>query len=339
MKHILESSNDQFQFLNSDICIYLCEYLSNRDKLNFLSSSKHLHQLKIHVLFHEMVYVGFNKRKHGSKITTALTYYNNFTNVYSRDTNIIQFPSKMINLELYNNFNSEIKPQSIPQSVKKIIFGDKYDSPIYASVLPESLLELIFSPYGNFNQPIVLPQNLTRLELGFNFNQLIITLPPCLTDLTFGYMFNQPIGPEVIPSSVRNLTFGHNFNQSIQKILPIGIINLKFGTRFNQPIEFQSIPSSVTNLSFGNDFNQSIQYLNSLNITELRFGNDFNQPINTCLGPCIRYLYFGKKFNQTLERKYIPKSVRIISLENSESIITDIICGFSKTGNRIALFL
>ena len=52
--------------------------------------------------------------------------------------------------------------------------------------------------YSNFNQQVIIPQNVTHLTFGFGFNQQII-IPQNVTHLTFGEYFNQPI---IIPENV-----------------------------------------------------------------------------------------------------------------------------------------
>jgi hypothetical protein len=56
-----------------------------------------------------------------------------------------------------------------------------------------------------FNQPLILTNSLTHLNLGYSFNQPI-TLTNSLTHLTFGDDFNQPV---ILTNSLTHLTFGY----------------------------------------------------------------------------------------------------------------------------------
>ena len=80
-------------------------------------------------------------------------------------------------------------------------------------------------------EPNTLPENLTTLTFGENFNQGIDpnTLPENLTTLTFGYDFNQGIDPNILPKNLTTLTFGWDFSKNINsEILPPNLKNINF---------------------------------------------------------------------------------------------------------------
>ncbi len=60
-----------------------------------------------------------------------------------------------------------------------------------------------------FNQPIIIPDNLTYLTIDGEFNQPII-LPDSLKYLNIKGEFNQPI---IIPDNLKYLTISEEFNQ------------------------------------------------------------------------------------------------------------------------------
>ena len=95
---------------------------------------------------------------------------------------------------------------------------------------------------SNFNQQVIIPENVTHLSFGDNFNQQVI-IPQNVTHLTFGSGFNQQV---IIPENVTNLTFDEQFNQQV--IIPENVTHLTFGVWFNQQV---TIPQSVTHLTFG----------------------------------------------------------------------------------------
>jgi hypothetical protein len=85
-----------------------------------------------------------------------------------------------------------------------------------------------------------LPNSLTRLELGFDFDQPINNLPNSLNHLLF--------------------SFGSHFNQQIN-YLPSNLKYLVFNAQsfFNQPINY--LPNNLRYLILGNAFNQRINNL------------------------------------------------------------------------------
>jgi hypothetical protein len=94
-----------------------------------------------------------------------------------------------------------------------LILSDSFDQELYQGDLPESLLEIKFG--DNFNRPLraeVLPSNLQKLILGADFNQYLNegSLPNSITHLKFGDNFDQPITHGVLPDNLQELKFGES---------------------------------------------------------------------------------------------------------------------------------
>ncbi|EGC31700.1 hypothetical protein DICPUDRAFT_156407 [Dictyostelium purpureum] len=87
--------------------------------------------------------------------------------------------------------------------------------------------------------PTTLPNTITTLRFGYEFNKVILldTLPNSLTTLTFSQRFKKVVQPGTLPNSLTTLTFDHYYNQ----VVPPG-----------------TLPNNLTTLTFGNDFNQVI---------------------------------------------------------------------------------
>ena len=116
-------------------------------------------------------------------------------------------------LTIYYNFNEELK--DIPNDTQIIIFRDSYKF----DKLPKCFIGLL--------------QNLTHLTLNFYFNQNYKNLPQSLTYLKFGYNFNQKINNLTkyflgFPKNLYHLTFGIDFNQKVND-LPKNLTHLIFG--------------------------------------------------------------------------------------------------------------
>ena len=103
-----------------------------------------------------------------------------------------------------------------------------------------------------------LPDSITHLTLGDNFNQKLDNLPNSLTHLTLGYAFNQKL--DNLPNSLTHLTLGDNFNQKLDN-LPNRLTHLTLGYTFNQKLD--NLPNSLTHLTLGYAFNQKLDSLHT----------------------------------------------------------------------------
>ena len=95
----------------NDIYCHLCTFLTNIDKLNFLSSSTILHGLKSKVFFNDRIPV--------DKIT-HLWYLDRFTNIMAYKLG--KYPRCLTHLTFGDNFNQDIK-DCIPASITHLTFG------------------------------------------------------------------------------------------------------------------------------------------------------------------------------------------------------------------------
>ena len=155
----------------NDIYCHLCTFLTDIDKLNFLSSSTILHRFKSKVFFNDIILI--DKIIH-------LWYLDRFTNIMAHKLG--KYPRCLTHLTFGYHFNQDIK-DCIPASVTHLTLG-------YC-----------------FNQDIkdCIPASVTHLTLGYCFNQDIKgCIPASVTHLTFGDDFNQDI-KGCIPASVKKL--------------------------------------------------------------------------------------------------------------------------------------
>ena len=99
-----------------------------------------------------------------------------------------------------------------------------YSDPITITINPiESRIYnrlLTLKLNDNYNEHIVLPQNLMRLIVGYLYNQPL-TLPPGLKFLELGFTYNQPL---VIPANLKFLSIGPKYSQPL--ILPLNFSSL-----------------------------------------------------------------------------------------------------------------
>lgn len=307
-------SMDNEIIIDTDILIHMCCFASNRTILNLLSCSNILHQSKKNVLFNGNVWIGTNREY--DKIN-SLWYFDNFTNVNCHPRGA-KIPSNTINLTFNYMNHGQIPEIDIPDRVQKITFIYGW----FANTLPKKsfqfLTHIIFGPYDNRILNVgILPQSLIHLELGEHFDQSLEpgVFPQLLTYLKLGTNFNQPIRPGVFPQSLTHLIFGTNFNQPTElEILPQSLIHLEFGKWYNKLIAPGTLPESIICLIFG-EF--------------------FNRPIKNILGSNVEKLSLGTAFNQKIRKKYMPQSLKYITLRNPEYIDMDYSFKISKANRHI----
>jgi hypothetical protein len=165
------------------------------------------------------------------------------------------------------DFNEFIDTFDVPDSVKSITFGLKFNQNVdYLPVtlrevtfggefnqtidrLPTNLEVIRFTPYAKFNRPIDnLPIGLKELYLGYSFNKPVNNLPIGLKKLAFGYKFNQSI--ENLPDSIEFLEIGSYFQRQLEK-LPVNLTKLRcapcYKYKFNLPVksDLEIIPFST----------------------------------------------------------------------------------------------
>lgn len=331
--------------LIQDLIIYTCQFMSDYDKLNLLSTCKFYDKMKEFVWFDSKINIC---------TITDLRYCLRFINliIYSDDLGLetaATFNFKNVQSIIFDrhcdcicenhavhNFNNKINFISTT-TVSKIKFGlnSLFNQKLYKNFFPDSLQYLDFS-YSEFNTKILpgdLPLNMKDLLFGSSFNQRlkIGTIPTGTVYVNFGYKYDCCIRPGYIPSTVTELIFEGDFNQPINPgVLPHSIQYLKLGNRFNQKLLIGSIPPFVNILNLSKKFNQkllpdsippSVKVLilgdkynkcllpNTLpvNLKILHFGNDFNQNI-IMLPPKLKTLKLGNAFSYDISH-LIPTTV------------------------------
>lgn len=191
--------------LYKDVLLVVISYLTDKEKICFLSTTKKFHLFKKNIIFDEEVYV---------KRIAHLWYYDCFTNVRAYDSLVVQ---KFTNL-------------------KRLVIGQNCNC-IVSKKLPNCIPHLIFGHHFNNDVRGIIPNSVTHLEFGDSFNQDIHDcIPNSVTHLEFGDSFNQDIRG-CIPNSVTYLEFGNSFNQDIHGCIPNSVTNIIISEtkcRFNQ---------------------------------------------------------------------------------------------------------
>lgn len=148
---------------------------------------------------------------------------------------------------------------------------------------------------------------MTNLKFGYEFNQPII-LPPNLTHVTFGEYFNQPIN---LPPNITHLSLGLDFAQHI--ILP-NIIYMEIDSNNNI---IDSLPNSLEELELGFEFNLPIDNLPSGLKKLVIYNYRYSYPLNN-LPSSLEYLELevgaGTKFE--ILPFNLPRNLKMFKIMN-----------------------
>eukprot|EP01112_Ceratiomyxa_fruticulosa_P018821 TRINITY_DN6075_c0_g1_i1.p1 TRINITY_DN6075_c0_g1~~TRINITY_DN6075_c0_g1_i1.p1 ORF type:complete len:376 (-),score=56.78 TRINITY_DN6075_c0_g1_i1:146-1219(-) len=163
--------------------------------------------------------------------------------------------------------------------------------------------------------------NLTHINLSWEFSEPILAFPPNLVYLEFSKYnnyFTYPI--KNLPPNLTHLYLPNEYNHPIE--LPTKLKHFRVGTQWDQPVDM--LPQSVTHLYLGDShFNHPIynlppnlqtltlsKYISYYNlvieflpqtITFLYFGDNFNEPITAGnLPPHLTHLILGQNFNRSI---------------------------------------
>ncbi|KAK5575640.1 hypothetical protein RB653_006773 [Dictyostelium firmibasis] len=126
-------------------------------------------------------------------------------------------PKSLTYLNVGLNFNQEILKDALPNLVE-INLGSRFNQYLEPGVLPKtSLKKLILST--DFNKKLEvgsLPDSITHLIFGYNFNQPIFSLPSSLTCLElycpkYSHIINTP---NLFPPCLSKLVLSNNFKQN-----------------------------------------------------------------------------------------------------------------------------
>jgi hypothetical protein len=158
--------------------------------------------------------------------------------------------------------------------------------------------------YGNDNMVIELLKHYKKVIFDNNFNSRIDWLPEGITDLQLGMNFNQPL--ENLPSTIKRIT--------IRKINDVGY------TKFNQQLDY--LPPGLEEIYI--HFNQEFNYpLNNLPIGLKKLfliGYNYKQPINN-LPNSLEEITI-KQFDYENTHK-LPRNLKLINISIKKSIILE----------------
>ncbi len=198
-------------------------------------------------------------------------------------------------LSFYNN-----PLDNLPESLEKILLGEKYSHPI--DNLPPGLKYLEFNMWNEeFDfQMENLPSGLTHLFLGCGFNQNLDYLPAGLEVLVIQKhnrfnkeLNNLPVGLKILyigsecrfnneldnlPGGLEYLYLNNEFDRSL-KNLPQGLKFLRIGKKFKNPDNLKNIPDTIERLDLVNSKIYGLEKLPS-NLKFLSLSRELLIPVN-----------------------------------------------------------
>ena len=154
----------------NDIVNYLCTFLTDRDKLSFLSVSSHYDSFKSKIFFNG---------QYPMKKINHLKYFDQFTNIIigrlsTRIGDIMTDENSYLFLEYFDQFTS--------------IIIDRLKTHAKTTPTKNNHTYLLLKYFDKINKYHI-PSNVTHVTFGNDFNYDIILvqcIPSCVTHLTFG---------------------------------------------------------------------------------------------------------------------------------------------------------
>jgi hypothetical protein len=207
--------------MNNDVIVYICDFLSDVDKLAYLSINNNMHLLKINVIFHTNIHIDQ---------IIHLKYYDRFTNIVAGDCSILPLNTKK--LVLTNTYTENIN-NLIPLNVLYLTFKEE---PIYdiTENFPTNIIHANIEnskeiPHKNFPECLNLRLTRTKLIYGkeFDYNKAPRNRSHCIIGKNNSDIQHIILNIIKIQTSVPKLIiFGPDKNNSFYKShYPDAIIN------------------------------------------------------------------------------------------------------------------
>ncbi len=208
-------------------------------------------------------------------------------------------------------------------------------------IINNNIHNLYLNINDNYDIPL-LPETITHLKLGRNFNRLSsewVDKIEHITHIFFGNNFNKPL--DYLPNSITHIFFGYEFNQSVD-FLPKYLEFIKFGSKFDKSVDL--LPNNLKYIVFGNMFNQPINHLPN-NIIGIKLYHYFNHPISN-LPDSTKYLQYSLYhknpifFPIKLEQLFLPNNYDD-SIDSLPDTITHLHLGniFNQKINKLPINL
>ncbi|GAM21615.1 hypothetical protein SAMD00019534_047900, partial [Acytostelium subglobosum LB1] len=214
-------------------------------------------------------------------------------------------PPSLTTITFGYTFDQPLTTDNLPPYLLALTFGHSYSHPILPCSLPESLTYLRFGTlYNQHLLPYSLPRSLRMIKFGPDFNQSLSeqdVLPPNLTKLSLAYDFNQPLSTGVLPDSLILLVLGHRFNCEPSKlVIPINLQSLEMGSMYQLSKYHHCLVNSSVKIVYINSYIGPQDIIN--HPTSSTVGSNFQLSLKINLDSCTleQYISLLSKHNPSI---------------------------------------
>ena len=168
---------------------------------------------------------------------------------YNRKMNKNSLPRLLIKLALSDQYTHQIYSDIFPETVECLCIGNNFSHCLGDANAPKFLTKLKLNMHVRFERCYFLKE-LEYIELadGESRSDVLDILPQTLTELHLGKEFNQKLCQQSLPKSLTKLHLSENYNHAIDDFsIPDCLEYLSLGKNFDSCIVFDCLPS---NLSF-----------------------------------------------------------------------------------------
>ena len=324
------------RILFSDIIKSITIYLSEYDKLLFLSSSKYLHGIKNMITWDTPI---------GIHLAPIVTYSNKFSKIKidcslkklkklvqqlaQRGKTIDTYFAFATEIIITTRISDELAKLLVPSSIIHCRIRDtnidislshtnishvylefKY---ICQKVKPLKLCKKLSVTHlfiGNkfcydYNEKMIIPKNITHIYVGRNNDELDLVLHDSLMHLELESYDVYVSNSNFIPISLTNLLFDDDSKIYIDKIYPVVThLRISYYQANNFLVDLKCFPN-LLNLIIGSDnlydshISCNMPSLTS-SVTYLKFGTRCNFPITDLFHSNLVHIIFGHMFNQDI---------------------------------------
>lgn len=246
---------------------------------------------------------------------------------------LVQFPLNIRKIVFGDNFNTLIENNILPHTLHTLIFGNKYNQFLHKGSLPISLRKLHIGSLRNSIDNHGLP-NLKFVSIACTYCDYKVpdTVEKIRHDIKLATYectkFNYP--KNIKSLTINNLYIDSNNITTYKYNLPtIGHLKIKKCVNPNIINSFV-FPNSIKHIEFINMDNQNIRLLNArktitqLTVNTIILPDNFNEPVhNGTFPPTLKALFFGNKFNQVLNKGVLPSSLTRLHIGSLRNNIDD----------------
>lgn len=308
------------------------------------------------------IIIGYNKKYNGIYNMQPATTYMIPNDIFD----IASVPPYVTSLCL-NNYNTEIGPDVLPNTIVKLDLGDTYNHPLEYGTIPIGVKYVRFG--RKFNSEIsqgVIPYTATELvfdmcryDYYLNYHNIPITVSKITYNILGYYQLSRlPIGVETliissniiipidtIPNTVKHLTFTGSYeHELVVGMIPAGVERLEFLGSYNDVVIPGHIPNTVDYLVLGGYYNQRLAP-GSIpdSVTTLIFGDHYNKVIGEHVLPkSLKKLSLGTSFRRYPHKKYLPNLTHLTLGHTQDSWLEKLINAVFqilrvKTSNHISI--